>query len=440
MLNILQRKLWRRLNPKLGLIFGSIVFFLTMVATYMSQDCNLVYNNLNGDLRSEYCRSLDYQDLKLIASGRKNCSRIISGDPDEVRKTVIHNLIVTKRRVLATERDYLEETEDCTHFKKLKKYVMFSLSDEERNYPIAYSMVIHDDIEMFERLLRSIYMPQNVYCIHVDMKSSDTFFKAVKAITSCFPNVFLSSKRESVVYASWSRVQADLNCMEDLLNSSVDWKYLINTCGADFPLKTNAEIVNALKLLNGKNNMESEKPPSFKKSRWEYHYENNNGIVRSNIKKMTPPFNIPIFTGNAYVVLTRDFVKSLFENYIAIAFMEWTKDTYSPDEYLWATLQRLPEMPGSVPSHSKYDTSDLNALARLVKWQSLEGDMKHGAPYPVCNGKHRREVCVYGTGDLHWLVQHHHFFANKFDPRVDDHAIQCLEEYLRYKLFYGKIV
>lgn len=381
-----------------------------------------------------------YKDLKLLASGRKNCSRIISGDQDEVRRTQIDNLIITNRRVLATEEDYLKVTKDCTNFKKLKKYVMFSLSDEERNYPIAYSMVIHDGIEIFERLLRSIYMPQNVYCIHVDMKSSEPFFEAVKAIASCFPNVFLSSKRESVIYASWSRVQADLNCMEDLLNSNVDWKYLINTCGADFPLKTNTEIVKALRFLNGKNNMESEKPPSYKKSRWENHYEINDHPVQTNIKKKPPPSNIPIFSGNAYVLLTRDFVKSLFEKQIAKEIMEWAKDTYSPDEYLWATLQRLPEMPGSVPNHIKYDTSDLNALARLVKWESLEGDMEHGAPYSLCTGKHRRQVCVYGTGDLHWLVQQHHFFANKFDPIVDDHAIQCLEEYLRYKLFYGEIM
>ncbi|KAM3925486.1 beta-1,3-galactosyl-O-glycosyl-glycoprotein beta-1,6-N-acetylglucosaminyltransferase 3-like [Leptodactylus fuscus] len=437
MLHMFWRKI-QKLNPNQFLLFLFLIFFLTMMMNYKSLECKLDYNSQTGHVRSESCRNLYYQDLKLEASGKKNCSRIIRGDQDEVRKTMIDNLIVANRRVLATERDYLEITKNCRNFKKLKKYVTFSLSDEERNFPIAYSMVIHDNIEMFERLLRSIYMPQNVYCIHVDMKSSQTFHEAVKAIASCFPNVFISSKRESVVYASWSRVQADLNCMEDLVNSSVDWKYLINTCGTDFPLKTNAEIVKGLKLLNGKNNMESEKPPSYKKRRWEYHYEIKDNVVQTKIKKTSSPLNIPIFSGNAYVVLTRDFVKSLFENSIVKQFMEWAKDTYSPDEYLWATLQRFPEMPGSVPIHMKYDTSDLAALARLVKWQHLEGDMEHGAPYPVCNGKHRRQVCVYGAGDLNWLVQQHHFFANKFDPRVDDHAIQCLEEYLRYKLFYGK--
>ncbi|XP_056425259.1 beta-1,3-galactosyl-O-glycosyl-glycoprotein beta-1,6-N-acetylglucosaminyltransferase 3 [Hyla sarda] len=434
-----QKKL-RRLNSKQFLVLGSAVLFFTMLMVFFITDCNLDYNNQNGNLRSEYCRRFYYHEFKLLASGRKNCSRIINGDLDEVRNALIDNLIVANRRVLATERDYMEVTKDCTHFKKMRKYVLFSFSDEETNYPIAYSMVIHSDIEMFERLLRSIYMPQNVYCIHVDMKSSETFFEAVKAIASCFPNVFVSSKRESVIYASWSRVQADLYCMEDLLNSNVDWKYLINTCGTDFPLKTNAEMVKALKLLNGKNSMESEIPPSYKKIRWEYHYEIKNYPVRTSIQKNPPPLNTPIFSGNAYVVLTRDFVKSLFENSLAKELIEWAKDTYSPDEYIWATLQRIPGMPGSVPNHIKYDMSDLNALARLVKWESLEGDMERGAPYSVCTGKHRREICVYGTGDLHWLVQQHHFFANKFDPRVDDHAIQCLEEYLRYKLFYGKNV
>lgn len=50
-----------------------------------------------------------------------------------------------------------------------------------------------------------------------------------------------------------------------LAQSSVPWKYLLNTCGTDFPIKTNAEMVLALKMLNGKNSMESEIPSEYKK-------------------------------------------------------------------------------------------------------------------------------------------------------------------------------
>ena len=71
---------------------------------------------------------------------------------------------------------------------------------------------------MFERLLRAIYHPQNIYCIHVDKKSSGELLEAVKKLSSCFPNVFVASKLIEVHYAHWSRVEADISCFEDLVN------------------------------------------------------------------------------------------------------------------------------------------------------------------------------------------------------------------------------
>ncbi|KAM9313258.1 beta-1,3-galactosyl-O-glycosyl-glycoprotein beta-1,6-N-acetylglucosaminyltransferase 3-like [Gastrophryne carolinensis] len=428
-----------KLNTRKYLFCGCFFFILTIFLRLSFLDCDLEYVSRIGHLNIQQCRDIYYMSLNLTASGRKNCKAIIKGDSEEVRRAVIENLKVRKRATI-TEEDYLNLTKDCAAFTKLRRYVTFSHSNEERSYPIAYSMVIHNDIEMFERLLRSIYAPQNVYCIHVDLKSPEAFHQAVQAIASCFPNVFVASKLESVVYASWSRVQADLNCMEDLLETSVEWKYLINTCGADFPIKTNAEIVKGLKSLNGKNSMESEVPPVHKKRRWEYHYNVTDTVIDTGIRKSSPPLNVPIFSGSAYILVTREFVKSLFKTASAKELLEWAKDTYSPDEFLWATLNRIPWMPGSRPQHSKHDTSDLNAVARLVKWGSLEGDPSSGAPYPACTGTHRRDVCIYGTGDLHWMLQQHHFFANKFDPKVDDSAIQCLEEHLRLKSFYGDVL
>ncbi|XP_014263359.3 beta-1,3-galactosyl-O-glycosyl-glycoprotein beta-1,6-N-acetylglucosaminyltransferase 3-like [Maylandia zebra] len=294
-------------------------------------------------------------------------------------------------------------------------------------------MVIHDKIEMFERLLRAVYAPQNIYCVHVDQNSSASFMKAVAAIASCFPNVFVASKLERVVYASWFRVQADLNCMKDLLNTHINWRYLLNTCGTDFPIKTNREIVRALKLLNGRNSMESEVTSGYKKGRWQYHHNITKSVINTNVRKSDPPISIPMFSGNAYFVVTRAFVEHVMEDREVQKFLEWEKDTYSPDEHLWATLQRMPSVPGSMPQNGKYDMSDMLALARAVKWSYLAGDMNKGAPYYPCTGVYRRSICVYGAGDLPWLLKQHHLFANKFDPEDDDVAIRCLESVLRFK-------
>lgn len=135
-------------------------------------------------------------------------------------------------------------------------------------------------MQSFERLLRAIYAPQNIYCVHVDKKSKPTFHSAVAGITSCFPNVFLVSQAVNVVYASWSRVQADINCMADLYNSTTKWKYFINVCGQDFPLKTNREIVQMLRLLRGGNSMESEKMPQGKIWRVTTVHEVVDGVIR----------------------------------------------------------------------------------------------------------------------------------------------------------------
>uniref|UniRef100_A0A8C9Z4D6 Beta-1,3-galactosyl-O-glycosyl-glycoprotein beta-1,6-N-acetylglucosaminyltransferase 3 n=1 Tax=Sander lucioperca TaxID=283035 RepID=A0A8C9Z4D6_SANLU len=361
------------------------------------------------------------------------CSAIISGDVEGKQGELEVLLASRKRQHRLSEDFYLNVTKDCPSYIENRGFITVPLSQEEKDFPIAYSMVIHEKIEMFERLLRAVYTPQNIYCVHVDQKSSKEFLKAVEAIVSCFSNVFVASKLERVVYASWSRVQADLNCMKDLLNSHVQWRYLLNTCGTDFPIKTNGEMVQALKALHGRNSLESEATNDYKKSRWQYHFNVTNTVIKTNVRKSPPPISSPMFTGNAYFVVTRAFVKHVMQDREVQQLLEWERDTYSPDEHLWATLQRMPSVPGSMPTNIKYDMSDMHALARVVKWSYLAGDMKDGAPYYPCTGTYRRAVCVYGVGDLPWLLKQQQLFANKFDPEVDDIAIRCMESVLHFK-------
>uniref|UniRef100_A0A0E9V3U2 Uncharacterized protein n=1 Tax=Anguilla anguilla TaxID=7936 RepID=A0A0E9V3U2_ANGAN len=65
---------------------------------------------------------------------------------------------------------------------------------------------------------------------------------------------------------------------------------------------------------------------------------------------------------------------------------------------------------------------------RLVKWNYLEGSL-----YPSCTGTHLRSVCIFGAAELRWLLNYGHWFANKFDPKVDPVLIKCLEEKLEEK-------
>ncbi|KAK1336492.1 hypothetical protein QTO34_002521 [Cnephaeus nilssonii] len=245
----------------------------------------------------------------------------------------------------------------CEDYLTQSHYITSPLSEEEVAFPLAYVMVIHKDFGTFERLFRAIYMPQNIYCVHVDEKATAEFKKSVWQLLSCFPNAFLASKREPVVYGGISRLQADLNCLRDLVASEVPWKYAINTCGQDFPLKTNKEIVQYLKGFKGKNITPGVLPPAHAIGRTKYvhreHIGKDGSFVRNtNVLKTSPPHQLTIYFGTAYVALTREFVNFIFHDKRAIDLLHWSKDTYSPDEHFWVTLNRIPGVPGSMPNAS----------------------------------------------------------------------------------------
>lgn len=360
-----------------------------------------------------------------------NCEEIYEMDPMEVGKSLI-----LRRRPLPQESDgsLVKLTSDCRTFVTSRGYDGRCVSDVEEDFPLAYSMVVHKYAWMVERLIRAIYSPNNVYCIHYDMKSSSQFIAAVEGLARCLPNVFIASKLVVVNYAGISRLKADLNCLSDLLMSEVKWKYVINLCGQDFPLRSNIELVAELKKLNGANMLETARPTPYKEQRFTFHHQLTNFNLeyqkmpeKTTQKKTPPPHGIKMFTGNAYFVLSRAFIDYVNTSDVVKDFLNWSEDTFSPDEHFWATLVRIPGVPGEV-LRSAPDITDLMSKTRLVKWQYLEGNL-----YPQCTGTHVRGVCIYGAAELRWLLNYGHWFANKFDTTVDPVVVQCLEEMVEEK-------
>ncbi|XP_074998780.1 N-acetyllactosaminide beta-1,6-N-acetylglucosaminyl-transferase isoform X1 [Calonectris borealis] len=308
----------------------------------------------------------------------------------------------------------------CTEYITQNHYITRALSAEEAAFPIAYIMTLHKEFETFERLFRAVYMPQNVYCVHVDAKAPVPFRQAVGRLVGCFPNAFLASRAERVVYGGASRLRADLHCMRDLLASAVPWRYLLNTCGQDFPLKTNQEIVRLLKGLGGKNVTPGVLPPPHIIARTKYVHREQlysffSFMLWTFVRKAPPPHNMTIYFGSAYVAVTRPFVEFVLQDQRAIDLLAWSEDTYSPDEHFWVTLNRIPGVPGSMPNASW--EGDLKA----VKWIDMEES--HGG----CHGHYVRGICVYGTGDLKWLFNSTCMFANKFELRTYPLTVECLE-------------
>ncbi|XP_051871393.1 N-acetyllactosaminide beta-1,6-N-acetylglucosaminyl-transferase-like isoform X2 [Pristis pectinata] len=318
---------------------------------------------------------------------------------------------------------------NCSRLLADHSYITKPLSQEEADFPLAYILVVHKNLQTLEWLFRAIYMPQNVYCIHVDQKAPAGFRQAVEGLAACFDNVFLASRTESVVYGGFSRLQADLNCMQDLVLSSVPWKYALNLCGQDYPLKSNRELVQLLKQRwKDKNITPGILQPDHIKQRTthvhrEYISPAESYVVKTETRKAGGvPHGLKLYFGSAYYAVTREFVDFVLKDERAKDLLQWSRDTYSPDEHYWVTLNRISDAPGADPS------AEWEGSVRSIKWLD-QATVAHNG----CKGHYVRNICVYGLGDLEWLVQRDSLFANKFEVDNRPLVAQCMERWLRRK-------
>lgn len=149
--------------------------------------------------------------------------------------------------------------------------------------------------------------------------------------------------------------------MQKIFKHEVKWKYLINLCGEDLPLKTNNEIVSYLKTIEPANSIEGTPLPMRKKNRYAYKWKIGEGEdeeykkapIMTNEKKSLPPGNMTLYAGLAYLFATREFIDWTMNDEYVKEVIEWSKDTFSPDEMIWASIARLEGAPGGVASNKK---------------------------------------------------------------------------------------
>lgn len=365
-----------------------------------------------------------------------NCKAIFANDTVEISRAS-HYATLTRRKKRSSSKsnqlmridELVNMTRDCDVFANGRGYIMTPLSQEEFDFPLAFSILVYRNVDQFERLLRTIYRPHNIYCIHVDLKTSEENFYAVQAIVDCFPNVFLASKRYEVYWGHISLLYAELSCMNDLLRFS--WKYLINLSAQMFPLQSNKQIVKMLQNLNGTNDVEAIHDSGglttfAMRHMVSWHYSTIwNQLMPTLYAKDPPPFNLTLYKGSQQGAFSRQFVNFVINNEKARKFISWLSDTLIPDEHLWTTLNfnRHLEAPGSYQGND--EPYQRQFITRYSIWHPKSNQRTSSFE---CHGQWVRGICVLGVGDLYRLVDRPELFANKFFAEDDAVAYDCMEE------------
>ncbi|XP_029329967.1 beta-1,3-galactosyl-O-glycosyl-glycoprotein beta-1,6-N-acetylglucosaminyltransferase 7 [Mus caroli] len=316
---------------------------------------------------------------------------------------------------------HLRTPGNCSRMAQGLRFITRPLSAQEGNFSLAYVIHAPRELVMFVRLLRAIYAPQNVYCIHIDENAPKKFKSAMQTFLDCFGNVFLSSKTQKVAHDNLRRLQAEIDCMKDLVHFPFQWHYVMNLCGQEFPIKTNKEIIYYIRTRwKGKNITPGVTPPANSKSKTgqgppKPSPDENSYTSPNTIFKQSPPHNLTISSGSAHYALTRKFVEFVLTDPRAKDMLQWSKAIQSPEKHYWVTLNRLKDAPGATPD------AGWEGHIRATKWRTEAGDGRKG-----CSDHDAQDTCVYGLGDLPWLIQLPAFFAT-LEPSSDPLVGVCLE-------------
>jgi len=354
--------------------------------------------------------------VEMKRESRVECDKIMAGDAirmisaqkmadedfgDEDEKDEAERTRVTKIILTLAKRD-------CKSLKRDYGFITDTLTQEEREFPIAFSLVVHDHMDLLINLMSAIYRPQNVYCLHMDARAQPAYGMVVTHFAGCFPNVFAPRARVNVTWGRFSVVQADIRCMQ-ILNKKKGWKYLINLSGDDFPLKTNYELVQILKAYGGANDVFGSHIIR-RPRRW-------------SLVNVPQPPDLTLVNGHRHIAVNPEFVKFVLFSNVSKALQKFVSRAVIPDEVFFPTINHNPHLGihGSFRGLTEVE-ADLGRKPSFTRFKLWFTD--------ACSIKVEGGVCTLGIGELFQLTRSPHMFANKFHIPTDPLVVGCMAEWM----------
>lgn len=373
------------------------------------------------------------------------CKYLVSGT-DRLRWKAIKKIKLHQKKFglrVNSDKNLTNVFDTCDKIWDFMKPTTFDEGANEK--PIAYSILLNRPADQTFQLLKAIYQPSNVYCLHVHTEATKRFTALIKKLTGCVKNILMADSNHKLIFATYERIKAHLSCHRVLLNSTVSWRYLINIPGSVFPLRNNTIIADYLEqraYLNSISYSDSSHKSFLKRISFAHVItEQPDGykvFTRTKRRKSPPPYNMKIFRSDTSFIATREFTEFVATSNVSKELLEWAKDTKSPDEFFWATLDRLPGTPSGTPYRKDQLYPDTIATGPEDVSTSYENDLVtklwRNQRSTRCGGKYSANLCTFNYKDLRWLLGQDSLFADSFDIKVDNVVIGCLHKNLKHPL------
>ena len=273
---------------------------------------------------------------------------------------------------------------------------------------IGYLILVHRFPEQFKRLFNAIYDPRNSYVVHVDKNSGETLDANIRDFLLPYPNAEVMEGR-AALWGGYSLVDAELRGMQHLMEMDGNWSHFINLSGQDFPLKTQAQIMDHLRANPDREYIkvldQNKIRPETMRRIGEFVIERGGQIeqtltMRPFIEGATP------YIGNQWMIVSRAFCSFVCNDVRADRYKEFYRNTFIADEGFFQTVMMNTSVHGEI----------VNDDLRMIDWVS-DGDIK-------------LRPRTYMRQDAAALKASHNLFARKFEQDVDGDILSILEGHL----------
>ncbi|KAM8842522.1 xylosyltransferase 1-like [Synchiropus picturatus] len=289
---------------------------------------------------------------------------------------------------------------------------------------IAFVLVVHGRASrQFQRLFKTIYHSSHYYYIHVDQRSN-YLHRQIQALAAQYPNVRVTPWRMATIWGGASLLTMYLRSMADLLAMrDWSWDFFINLSAADYPIRTNNQLVSFLSKYRDMNFIKSHGRDNARFIRKQgldrLFYECDTHMWRLGDRKI--PEGISVDGGSDWFLLNRMFVEYVINSKddLVTNMKRFYAYTLLPAESFFHT----------VLENSAYCESMVDNNLRITNWNRKLGCK--------CQYKHIVDWCGCSPNDFKPVDFHRFqqtvrptFFARKFEASVNQEIINHLDAYL----------
>ncbi|XP_016339604.1 xylosyltransferase 1-like [Sinocyclocheilus anshuiensis] len=364
------------------------------------------------------------QPPKCEISGKEAISALSRAKTKECRQQIAEVYCRHKERQLMPEK----VTRYCPAEGKVNMNVQWE-DDSMETVPavpvrIAFILVVHGRASrQVQRLFKAIYHTSHFYYIHVDQRSN-YLHRQMVALARQYPNVRVTPWRMSTIWGGASLLTMYLQSMKDLLAMrDWSWDFFINLSAADYPIRTNDQLVTFLSKYRDMNFIKSHGRDNARFIRKQgldrLFFECDTHMWRLGDRKI--PEGISVDGGSDWFLLNRIFVEYVINSQddLVTNMKRFYAYTLLPAESFFHT----------VLENSPHCESIVDNNLRITNWNRKLGCK--------CQYKHIVDWCGcspndFKPSDLPRFQQTTRptFFARKFEASVNQEIVNQLDVFL----------